>query len=87
MIALLDTGAKVSLIKAQCAKRLSKKIQGNTEVLRGVGGKCMSLSEVHVKVRCDEHEVDATTMRVVGDNVFTGPDVIIGIDIIDHIFY
>ncbi|KAG0427412.1 hypothetical protein HPB47_025540 [Ixodes persulcatus] len=71
-------------MKAQCAKRLGKEIQGNTEVLRGVGGECMSLDEVRVKFRCDEHEVDETTMRVVEDNVFTGPDVIIGTDIIDH---
>ncbi|XP_042147585.1 uncharacterized protein LOC121836689 [Ixodes scapularis] len=84
MIALLDMGARVSLMKAQCAKLLGKEIQGNTGVLRGVGGECMSLGEVRVKIRCDEHEVDETTMRVVGNNVFTGPDVIIGANIIDH---
>ncbi|CAN7945328.1 unnamed protein product [Ixodes pacificus] len=71
-------------MKAQCAKRLGKEIQGNTEVLRGVGGECMSLGELRVEIRCDVHEMDETTMRIVGDNVFTGPDVIIGTDIIDH---
>ncbi|CAN8022040.1 unnamed protein product [Ixodes persulcatus] len=71
-------------MKAQFTKRIGKEAQSVTEVLRGVCCQCMSLGEVRVTVRCDEHEVDETTMRVFGDSLFTGPDVIIGTDIIDH---
>ncbi|XP_064462617.1 uncharacterized protein LOC135373326 [Ornithodoros turicata] len=84
VIAVLDTGADISLTKLSFAAKLNKQLIAQPGApIRGVGGSQTSLGEIIADLCVDNIDIAEVRFFVVEDSCLPGPDVIVGTDVID----